>query len=50
VTGPELNQLPVDLSEAIGRPLSAAKLCDLVPESGGDTIRDWENGDRPIGQ
>jgi hypothetical protein len=52
VTGAELKELREDLGEAIGRPLSAsdmAKLCGLPPESGGDTIREWENGDGPIG-
>jgi hypothetical protein len=45
VTGPELKQLRQDLSDAIGRPLSAAdmaKLCGLAPGSGADTIRRWE--------
>jgi hypothetical protein len=45
VTGPELRQLRSDLSDAIGRPLTAAdmaKLCGLAPGNGGDTIRRWE--------
>jgi hypothetical protein len=45
VTGPELRQLRDDLGKAIGRPLSAAdmaKLCDLPPANGADTIRKWE--------
>lgn len=45
VTGAELKQLRQDLSEAIGRPLSAAdmaKLCGLEPKAGADTIRRWE--------
>jgi DNA-binding transcriptional regulator YiaG len=45
VTGPELKQLRKDLSDAIGRPLSAAdmaKLCGLAPNGGADTIRRWE--------
>ena len=45
VTGPELKQLRQDLSDAIGRPLSAAdmaKLCGLAPGGGADTIRRWE--------
>jgi hypothetical protein len=44
VTGPELKQLRQDLSDAIGRPLSAAdmaKLCGLE-QDGADTIRRWE--------
>jgi hypothetical protein len=44
VTGPELKQLRQDLSDAIGKPLSAAdmaKLCGLAP-GGADTIRRWE--------
>jgi hypothetical protein len=52
MTGAQLKQLREDLGEAIGRPLSVndiAKLCGLPPNSGGDTIRDWENGDGPIG-
>jgi DNA-binding transcriptional regulator YiaG len=45
VTGPELKQLRQHLSDAIGRPLSAAdmaKLCGLTPGGGADTIRRWE--------
>ena len=45
MTGPELKQLRKDLSEAIGRALSAAdmaKLCGLPPADGADTIRRWE--------
>jgi hypothetical protein len=45
VTGPELKQLRDDLSEAIGRTLSAAdmaKLCGLPRGDGADTIRKWE--------
>ena len=45
VTGAELKQLRQDLSEAIGRSLSAAdmaKLCGLEPKAGADTIRRWE--------
>ena len=45
MTGPELKQLRKDLSEAIGRSLSAAdmaKLCGLAPGGGADTIRRWE--------
>ena len=45
MTGPELKQLRQDLGDAIGRPLSAAdmaKLCDLEPADGADTIRRWE--------
>src|ERR1700744_3115469 len=45
VTGPELKQLRRDLSEDIGRALSAAdmaKLCGLAPGAGADTIRRWE--------
>ena len=52
MTGAQLKQLREDLGEAIGRPLSVddiAKLCGLPPESGGDTISEWENGDGPIG-
>jgi hypothetical protein len=44
VTGPELRQLRNDLSEAIGKPLSAAdmaKLCGLAPNEA-DTFRRWE--------
>jgi hypothetical protein len=45
VTGPELKQLRQDLSDAIGRPLSAAdmaRLCGLESGDGADTIRRWE--------
>jgi hypothetical protein len=45
VTGSEFKQLRLDLGDAIGRPLSAvdmAKLCDLPPGDGADTIRRWE--------
>jgi hypothetical protein len=45
MTGPELKQLREDLSEAIGRPLSAAdmaKLSGLPSIDGADTIRKWE--------
>jgi hypothetical protein len=45
MTGPELKRLREDLSEAIGRPLSAAdmaKLSGLAPGTGADTIRKWE--------
>jgi hypothetical protein len=52
MTGAQLKQLREDLGEAIGRPLSVndiAKLCGLPPESGGDTICEWENGSGPIG-
>ena len=45
MTGRELKQLREDLSDAIGRPLSAAdmaKLCGLPPSGGADTIRKWE--------
>jgi hypothetical protein len=45
VTGPELKQLRQDLSDAIGRPLSAAdmaRLCGLAPDGGADTIHRWE--------
>src|ERR1017187_2261850 len=45
MTGRELKQLREDLSDAIGRPLSAAdmaKLCSLPPAGGADTIRKWE--------
>ena len=47
MTGPELRQLREHLGEALGRPLSAAdmaKLCNLPPDSGADTIRRWEIG------
>ena len=45
MTGPELKQLRKDLSDALGKPLSAAdmaKLCGLAPGTGADTIRRWE--------
>ncbi len=45
MTGPELKQLRTDLSEAIGKELSAsdmAKLCGLPDEGGASTIRRWE--------
>src|SRR5258708_39591299 len=45
MTGAELNQLRVDLGDAIGRTLSAAdmaKLCGLASGDGVDTIRRWE--------
>jgi hypothetical protein len=45
VTGSEFKHLRIDLGDAIGRPLSAAdmaKLCDLPPGDGADTIRRWE--------
>src|SRR3569833_1248259 len=45
MTGPELKQLRVDLSEVLGQTLSArdmAKLCGLPEQSGADTIRRWE--------
>ena len=45
MTGPELKQLRQDLSDAIGRPLSAAdmaRLCGLALGGGADTIRRWE--------
>jgi hypothetical protein len=44
VTGPELKQIRKDLSDAIGRQLSAAdmaRLCGLAPGST-DAIRRWE--------
>jgi hypothetical protein len=52
VTGAELKQLREDLGEAIGRPLSAAdmaKLCGLPPETGPETIIEWEAGPGPSG-
>ena len=52
MTGAQLRQLRKDLGDAIGRPLSVddiAKLCGLPPESGGDTIREWEDSTGPIG-
>jgi hypothetical protein len=45
VTGPELKQLRKDLSDALGKQLSAAdmaELCGLAPGAGADTIRRWE--------
>jgi hypothetical protein len=45
LTGPELKQLRKDLSDALGKELSAsdmAKLCGLAPAGGADTIRRWE--------
>src|SRR6266567_8601403 len=45
MTGPELKQLRADLSEAIGKEVTAAeiaKLCGLSPRDGADTIRRWE--------
>ncbi|MBR0714209.1 hypothetical protein [Bradyrhizobium liaoningense] len=45
MTGPELKQLRADLSDAIGRKLTAAdmaKLCGLPATGGADTIRRWE--------
>ncbi len=45
MTGPELRQLRTDLSEAIGKELSAAdmaKLCGLPDTGGANTIRRWE--------
>jgi hypothetical protein len=45
MTGPELKQLRVDLSEVLGQTLSAldmAKLCGLPEKGGADTIRRWE--------
>jgi hypothetical protein len=45
MTGPELKQLRADLSEAIGKELTAAemaKLCGLSARDGADTIRRWE--------
>jgi hypothetical protein len=45
MTGTELKQLRANLSDAIGRPLSAAdmaRLCGLPPVGGADTIRRWE--------
>ena len=52
MTGAELKQLREDLGEAIGRPLSAAdmaKLCGLPPETGPDTMIEWEAGPGPNG-
>ncbi len=45
MTGPELKQLRKDLSDALGKQLSAAdmaRLCGLAPGAGADTIRRWE--------
>jgi DNA-binding transcriptional regulator YiaG len=45
LTGPELKQLRKDLSDALGKQLSAAdmaRLCGLAPGAGPDTIRRWE--------
>jgi hypothetical protein len=45
VTGPELKKLREDLSEAIGRPLTAAdmaKLCGLPAADGATMMRKWE--------
>jgi hypothetical protein len=44
MTGPELRQLRTDLSEAIGRELTAADMAKLcwLSEHGADTIRRWE--------
>jgi hypothetical protein len=45
VTGPELKKLRENLSEAIGRPLTAsdmAKLCGLPVGGGAEKIRKWE--------
>lgn len=45
MTGPELKQLRADLSEVLGRELTAAdmaKLCALPEKGGADTIRRWE--------
>jgi DNA-binding transcriptional regulator YiaG len=45
LTGPELKQLRKDLSDALGKQLSAAdmaRLCGLAPGGGADTIRRWE--------
>lgn len=45
MTGPELKQLRADLSEAIGKEMTAAdmaKLCGLPAAGGADTIRRWE--------
>ena len=45
MTGPELKQLRADLSEVLGRKLTAAdmaKLCALPEQGGADTIRRWE--------
>lgn len=45
MTGSEFKQLRTDLSDSIGKPLSAAdmaKLCGLPASGGADTIRRWE--------
>jgi hypothetical protein len=45
MTGPELKQLRIDLSEAVGRELTAAdmaKLCGLPQGEGNVTIKRWE--------
>lgn len=45
MTGPELKQLRNDLSDALGRKLTAtdmARLCGLPEAGGADTIRRWE--------
>ena len=45
MNGQEFKQLRQDLSEAIGRQLTAvdmAKLCGLDPKSGPDMIRRWD--------
>src|ERR1700720_4413615 len=45
MTGPELKQLRADVSEAIGKELTAAemaKLSGLSARDGADTIRRWE--------
>lgn len=45
MTGLELKQLRADLSDALGKPLTAAdmaKLCGLPAKGGADTIRRWE--------
>ncbi|WGD52054.1 hypothetical protein QA641_42775 [Bradyrhizobium sp. CB1650] len=51
MTGPELKQLRIDLSDAIERKLTAAdmaKLCGLPEKGGADTVRRWEvNGPTP---
>jgi hypothetical protein len=52
VTGAGLKQLREDLGEAIGRPVSVgdmAKLCGLSPETGPETIAEWEVGAVPNG-
>ncbi|MBR0797658.1 hypothetical protein JQ615_19930 [Bradyrhizobium jicamae] len=45
MTGPEFKKLRENLSEALGRKITAAdmaKLCELPPAGGADTIRRWE--------